>query len=503
MATKIDLYDNFVKFPTDEDVKKWNNRLAHLVYATPYMASIVEYAGRTCYKSFDAINDESYKKFITTVTKLGHESVIEHSNLVYVVFKKYNKNIRQDSDNINRHLITLMMYNGLLTVTESQGYYLISGNMRMFKDLIREYYRIKSISGKDNPILNDIRNSFYQLPPFFFNDMINNGILEEKKFKLNPKFEECTSAFNFKKLNDYVSVVNHDNFTFKVRGFAVNVDGVSTVRRLNTPTSVLKKHNRLTISITAPRYITHQLVRHRLASYSQSSQRYVLEEGNNTYMPETFKENHVDTLADNFFKNAMNTYSAIIDAGVKKEDARAVLPNAVLSTVIMTATIEEYLHFVKLRADGAAQNFIRDIIAKPLGEYISDYYRSSTDEEETPPPYKAAAAAITEKNNIAKAKPAKKDNGQKKDSTKFEKRKAFNERKGDRNQNKNANKSSKANNAKSGNSFKNKPASNNIVANRSSKPVKNNKSNNNSKPNFKANNKKNNKPNNGFKKSFK
>ena len=85
---RINLYDNIIKFPSDEDVKKMGNKLCHLVYFTPYASSIIEYAGRTCYRSFNNIQEESYKKFIASVVGRGHESVIEHSNLVYVIFKK-------------------------------------------------------------------------------------------------------------------------------------------------------------------------------------------------------------------------------------------------------------------------------------------------------------------------------------------------------------------------------------------------------------------------------
>lgn len=377
MATnKIELYNFSVKFPTDEDVKKWGYKMAHLVYATPHMGSIIEYAGRTCYKSFNNMNSNSHKNFISAVVSRGHESVIEHSNLVYVVFKKYNKAINADSDNINRYLITLLMYNGLLNVTENQGYYLISGNLRMFKDLVREFWRIREKNDKRNPIIEDIAKSFYTLPSYLFIDMIKSGHMDETKFVPNPKYEDCKDVIDMNCLNDYVSVINHDNFTFKIRGFATTINGTTHIKRLNTPNNILRRHNRMTVLIKAPRYITHQLVRHRLASYSQASQRYILEEGNNEYMPQTFKDNHVDTLANNFFKNSNMTYSSLIEAGVPKEDARAVLTNAAMSTVVMTATINEFDHFIELRADKAAQNFIRDQIAIPLKNYLENYYKS-------------------------------------------------------------------------------------------------------------------------------
>ena len=419
---KINLYDTFVKFPSDDDIKKMGNKLCHLVYATPYASSIIEYAGRTCYRSFNNMQNESYKNFISAVVSRGHESVIEHSNLVYVVFKRYNKELKFDSDNINRYLITLMMYNGLIRVTENQGYYLISGNIRMFKDLIREYYRIKEISNKVNPILDNIKDSFYSLPMYYFGDMVKTGILEEKKFKLDSRFTESMSSMNFKPLSNYVSVINHDNFTFRVRGFSIMINGVSTIRRLVTPTNILKKHNRITLLITAPRYITHQLVRHRMASYSQASQRYILEEGNNVYMPPMIKEKNLESLADNCFKNCFNVYGALVDGGINKEDARSVLPNAFMSTIVMTITIDKLENFLSLRCDKAAQAFIRDEIAVPLKEYIDNYYRKSEEGDDTPPPYKTNAIG----NKYAKQEENRKNTngkGQKTDKKQFKNKK--------------------------------------------------------------------------------
>lgn len=413
--SKIDLYDNFIKFPSAEDSKKMGNQMAFLVYATPYVSSIIEYAGRTCYKSFNAINEESYKKFINTVVKSGHESVIEHSNLVYIVFKTNNKSLKQDADSVNRYMINLLMYNGLLNVSENQAFYTISGNIRMFKDLIRKYTEIQKINNKFNPILNDIKKSFYELPEYLFCDMIANGTLDQSHFKLNPKFKEATSTISFNKLNDYISVINHDNFSFKVRGFVTVTDGNSVVKRLNIPDAVLKRHNRLTVVIDAPRYITHQLVRHRMASYSQSSQRYVLEGIKNIYTPQSFIENKVDTFANNFFDSCFNMYNTLLEHSVKKEDARAVLPNATMSTVVMTATIEEFEHFISLRSEKSAQNFIRDIIAIPLKEYLEEYYtRAKTAEQQPqkknrPKPQKQNKPRI-EKINSSKTKEFKQNN---------------------------------------------------------------------------------------------
>lgn len=381
----IELYDNYIKFPDPETIKRNGKQMAFLVYITPYCSSIIEYAGRTCYKSFDSIKEDSYAKFIKTIIGYGHESVIEHSNLVYIILKPNNKSKESDSDIINRYLINLMMYNGLINVSENQAFYTISGNLRMFKDLIREYQFVRGINNKYNQILEDIKNSFYRLPEYFFEDMIKDGSMDIKKFNKDELFKEATTSLNFKMLNGYVTVLNHDNFSFKVRGFLTTTNGVSTVKHLNISNYTLKKHNRMTVVIEAPRYITHQLVRHRLASYSQSSQRYVRSDSVNVYIPESFKDHHADVIASNHFNNTHNIYNSLIELGINKEDARAVLTNAEMSTVVMTATIEEFEHFIKLRADKAAQNFIRDMIATPIKEYLEAYYRRVEDGKGTSP----------------------------------------------------------------------------------------------------------------------
>ena len=369
---RIELYENLIKFP---NVDK-NNVHAQLVYITPNVGNIIEQAGRTCYRSFNNIKEDSYKGFISGIVKSGHESVIEHSNMVYIILKPQNRDIKTDTTNINRQLITVLMYNGLLKLTENQAFYTLSGNIRMFKDLVREYYKVKQLSNKSVPIIDDIVKSFYSLPEYFFIDMINSGVLDKSRFRLDPHFKESTNELKEKTLNKYVSVINHDMFQFTVRGFNAGVDkDDDSVQRISIPNTVLRKHNRVTLIINAPRYITHQLVRHRLASYSQASQRYCLEDSLNVYVPEAIAANPAaNATAMIAFKNALVTYKSLIDEGINKEDARSVFTNAQMSTVVMTATVEELDHFVKVRADKAAQNFIRDLIAVPIKEYLEQFY---------------------------------------------------------------------------------------------------------------------------------
>jgi len=108
------------------------------------------------------------------------------------------------------------------------------------------------------------------------------------------------------------------------------------------------------------RAMTHQLVRHRLMAISQQSQRYVNEEHFEYVIPETIPQEYIDD-----YRNDMNTiqqmYSKWRDRGLKKEDARYVLPNACMSEIVVSANFREWRHILKTRLSMKAQWEIRNI----------------------------------------------------------------------------------------------------------------------------------------------
>ena len=108
------------------------------------------------------------------------------------------------------------------------------------------------------------------------------------------------------------------------------------------------------------RACSHQLVRHRMASFSQRSQRYCFEDGFNYIEPEDINENE-DKIFRDFMRHSKEVYSKLIDKGVKPEDARMVLPNACETKIIVTMNARELLHFFKLRCCKRAQKEIREV----------------------------------------------------------------------------------------------------------------------------------------------
>lgn len=115
------------------------------------------------------------------------------------------------------------------------------------------------------------------------------------------------------------------------------------------------------------RSFTHQLVRHRLCSFSQQSQRYVNEKNFSTIIPDSIKANtEAEEVFLSLIDNAQNAYSKLQQLGIKKEDARFVLPNAIESEIIMTANFRELRHIFKERCHKAAQWEIRKIALEML-----------------------------------------------------------------------------------------------------------------------------------------
>jgi thymidylate synthase (FAD) len=126
------------------------------------------------------------------------------------------------------------------------------------------------------------------------------------------------------------------------------------------------------------RSLTHQLVRHRLASYNQQSQRYVrFTEAPDVVLPATIEaQPELRELFDTAMGTAYNTYAQLLEAGIPAEDARYVLPNACTSKIVITMNIRELLHFFELRCCHRAQWEIQEManrmleLVRPTAPYI-------------------------------------------------------------------------------------------------------------------------------------
>lgn len=148
--------------------------------------------------------------------------------------------------------------------------------------------------------------------------------------KVNEKRNENNAFVKHLREMGHESPLEHASFTF-------GIDGVS-------------------------RALTHQLVRHRIASFSQQSQRYV--DGNNFdfVIPHEIEKNpNLKKAFSDYMNNAKDFYNALVANGVKKEDARYILPNATTTNIVVTMNVRELLHFFSLRCCTRAQWEIREL----------------------------------------------------------------------------------------------------------------------------------------------
>ena len=122
------------------------------------------------------------------------------------------------------------------------------------------------------------------------------------------------------------------------------------------------------------RACTHQLVRHRLMSFSQKSQRYVQEKGQFDYIipPTIDKKPELKEKFISFMEEISDKYQEFVEAGIPAEDARFVLPNAAASSLVASLNLREMIHLAQLRLCSRAQYEIRIMVKAMCDALIAE-----------------------------------------------------------------------------------------------------------------------------------
>jgi thymidylate synthase (FAD) len=295
---------------------------------------LIEYAGRVCYLSTHRMG--TAPEFISARVREGHEDIIEH---VVITFRLEGTEAPLRWRILNRHC----------EVTElGDGNWIVSGNTRVWLALLREPSVQKEFGATLLPTL-------YRIAPKVYAEFAaevaggKNGADSDQSVKLpdvpraeptNPEallpsqdgpMRVTLLGYNLPELDDPAHLEDHGSATFLFEGIS--------------------------------RTCTHQLVRHRLASFSQESQRYVdLSRGGwQAIVPDAIANNPVAQAELNeFWQIAEEKYAKLRALGIRKEDARFLLPNAAETRIIATMNFAGWSHFFWLRAvDMAAQWEIR------------------------------------------------------------------------------------------------------------------------------------------------
>lgn len=138
--------------------------------------------------------------------------------------------------------------------------------------------------------------------------------------------------------------------------------------------SVLE-HVSMSVRFIVDRGVSHELVRHRVASFSQESTRYCNYSKDGFGMEITVIEPTALNLNGSAYiawlggcKCSENAYFIMLDSGATPQEARSVLPNSLKTEVVMTADLREWRHILRLRTDKAAHPQMREVMCQMLEE---------------------------------------------------------------------------------------------------------------------------------------
>lgn len=321
----------------------------------------LELIGRTCYKSEDKITDSSAIKFIEMLYDRKHWAMLEHYVFVFEVsedvYELFNQDYLMQIVGFDANIVEKLRYIHRSYVSsedadDDTGMYLISGSATAF-------------------------NYLWGIPKFV--EHYNNlGLIKLFTFF---KYMEAKWPHLFK------DPIGLDTLYDGIAN--IDVRTLSNQEIESLPFQHRLIHQTMSVRFITNRGVSHEIVRHRPASYGQESTRYCNygNKGINLIIPSWMPELDYQTLLNtdpmclmNNFRNLLgekaqlwfssairmsDDYNRLLKSGCKPQEARGVLENDLKTEIVMTANMYEWNHFFKMRADKAAHPDMQSI-AYPL-----------------------------------------------------------------------------------------------------------------------------------------
>lgn len=289
----------------------------------------IEMAGRTCYKSEDAITKASAVKFARGLIKHQHMAMVEHAWQVFLI------DCKDGSDEELLDYIQLIQKTDYVNVTVEPAIprILISGNIRAILQ---------------RKVIDPIYRSLVELYP---------------DFKIYDDSELVDTTF-----------------------YNVTAEPVDVTKLKNLTVDEFMNHFYITAKFVTDRGVTHEMVRHRPFSFAQESTRYCNYSkdkfgGHCTFCePSTF-DDWTEDQKDVFFAtlsslDAVYTYLTTGDHPLSPQQARAILPNCLKTEIVVSGPAYEWKHFFDLRSKGTTGaphpdiKIVADEALKKVNKYI-------------------------------------------------------------------------------------------------------------------------------------
>jgi thymidylate synthase (FAD) len=288
------------------------------------LAVRIEYCGRICYKSEDRISQESALPFVAKMAEHGHNSVLEMGVVTLEV--------HADESAINELFLCQPKY---LHISQEGNRLLITGSIRAFREMLM-FHPTCAIVLATCACLNERH-------PYFFSTILPEGGLAS------------------------------------VPSITVRKVPLEDIDQL--PADKLVKHRHIAVKFIVNRAVTHEIVRHRVASFLQESQRYCRYSDDKfgsevTFIKPMFWEEGSEeyTVWQQAMEETERRYLRLLETSTAQA-ARTVLPNSCKTEIIVYANLEQWRHIFKLRCSKAAEPSMREVMI-PLSEEFKQRFPS-------------------------------------------------------------------------------------------------------------------------------
>ena len=301
---------------------------------------LIERVSRVCYKSEGLIKDGSDDRLVDKLIKRKHYAMLEHATLIYQFNSENYHALQANLEMLQKNKDA--NYKPYLRFTNINSRYIVSGNVRAWMEFVEGWENThgNTLPGYMLTIIND-----------------SEGLLPSPS---------C-----------YIGMYHPVIQRMKVEQLTEEEKGI---------------HEDVTVEFTVDRGVTHEMVRHRDASFAQESTRYC------NYTNDKFDGNvkfldieggiQMDDCMCNLeganivaiimlwhkaMQQAEDNYKELISLGASPQIARSVLPSSTASTIVITANLREWKHFFDLRADSHAHPQMQEVAYPLLVDFIHKY----------------------------------------------------------------------------------------------------------------------------------
>lgn len=146
---------------------------------------------------------------------------------------------------------------------------------------------------------------------------------------------------------------------------------VKMVLSMNPPHESVIEHEKITVRVICDRGVTHEIVRHRIASYSQESTRYCNYSNDKFGGEITFIQPDFELSAEDkeLLSRIEKHYMFRLGQGLSPQQVRYFLPNGLKTEIIITFNLREWRHFFRLRCSPKAHPQMREVAIPLLAEF--------------------------------------------------------------------------------------------------------------------------------------